>query len=334
LTAGVVASAPGKLVILGEYAVLEGGPCLVAAVNRRASVALQRKASGSGQLTAWMPLEHQHSFAATAASGLELVDQLRNALGLSELLFDGTLDTRPFFDPASGEKLGVGSSAALSCAMWAALTRLAGQTDQLALAQLDGLRVKLQGGAGSGVDLAASFAGGCQRFQRSKGSAEPTLQALPWPEKVVFSAVFSGHGAATADFLAHYRRWSGQAGKRAESLLERLAGTAEAGCRAAAGGQADAFVRVLDRYGALMAELGEAMGKPIVTPTHQRLADVARNLGGAYKPSGAGGGDVGIAGFTDPQALLAFRSEVGALGLTIPELGIDPQGLIVEQQET
>jgi phosphomevalonate kinase len=333
LTRSVVASAPGKLVILGEYAVLEGGPCLVAAVNRRATVTLQETQQGIGQLTAWMPLEHHHRFTPDGPSELELVDQLRDALGLTERLFDGTLDTRPFFDPVSGEKLGVGSSAALSCAFWAALTRLAGSEEKLALAELDSLRVKLQGGAGSGVDLAASFAGGCQRFQRPEGEDEPTLQALPWPVEVAFTAVFSGYGAVTADFLAQYRRWSGQAGKIAKSLLERLAGTAEAGCQAAAEGQGSAFVRALDRYGALMGELGEAMGKPIVTPTHQRLAEVARSLGGAYKPSGAGGGDVGIAGFTDPQALLAFTGEVETLGLTIPELGIDSQGLIVEQQE-
>ncbi len=333
MTERVVASAPGKLVILGEYAVLEGGPCLVAAVNRRATVALQPAQQSRGQLTAWMPDARQHSFAKGAASGLALVDQLRDALGLNDLLFDGSLDTRSCFDSVSGEKLGVGSSAALSCALWGALNQLAGRRGELALAELDGLRVKLQGGAGSGVDLAASYGGGCQRFQRPVGQAEPKLEALAWPEGVTFTAVFSGHGAVTADFLTHYRRWCQQAGRAATALIERLAAAAGAGCQAAVEGQGLAFVQALDRYGALMGELGEAMGKPIVTPTHQHLAEMARGLGGGYKPSGAGGGDVGIAGFTDPQALLAFRSEVEARGLMIPELGIDSQGLTVERQE-
>ena len=38
----VTASAPGKLVLLGEYAVLEGASALVLAVNRRARVTLTR----------------------------------------------------------------------------------------------------------------------------------------------------------------------------------------------------------------------------------------------------------------------------------------------------
>ena len=82
-----------------------------------------------------------------------------------------------------------------------------------------------------------------------------------------------------------------------------------------------------------MLALGRAMDRPIVTPIHGRLAALARDLGGGYKPSGAGGGDVGVAGFTEPAALLAFRREVEALGLRIPELGIDPQGLTMERQE-
>jgi len=34
----VTASTPGKLVLLGDYAVLEGAPALVMAVNRHAKV--------------------------------------------------------------------------------------------------------------------------------------------------------------------------------------------------------------------------------------------------------------------------------------------------------
>ena len=32
----MIASAPGKLIVTGEYAVLEGAPALVVAMNRRA----------------------------------------------------------------------------------------------------------------------------------------------------------------------------------------------------------------------------------------------------------------------------------------------------------
>ena len=40
----IVASAPGKLVVTGEYAVLEGAPAVVLAVGRRAQVVLDSSA--------------------------------------------------------------------------------------------------------------------------------------------------------------------------------------------------------------------------------------------------------------------------------------------------
>ena len=100
---GVVASAPGKLVILGEYLVLEGGPCLVAAVDRRARVELRRASGARGRITTWMPAAEQHGFTSGQPTQLELVDQLRQALGLTDQVFDADLDTRACFDAGSGE---------------------------------------------------------------------------------------------------------------------------------------------------------------------------------------------------------------------------------------
>ncbi|MFU8876606.1 MAG: hypothetical protein ACNA7E_00585, partial [Wenzhouxiangellaceae bacterium] len=45
----VVASAPGKLIVIGEYAVLEGAPALVLGLNRRVRVTAL---PGQGRLSA------------------------------------------------------------------------------------------------------------------------------------------------------------------------------------------------------------------------------------------------------------------------------------------
>lgn len=335
MTTRVVASAPGKLVILGEYLVLEGGPCLVAAVDRRARVEVRRASGAEGRLAVWMPAAEQHRFAAGQPSGLELVDQVREALGLTARVFDADLDTRACFDSGSGEKLGIGSSAALSCALWAALQVLFQPTPtDLSYRGLDRLRTVLQGGGGSGVDLAASFGGGLQRFERTRPEDPARVEAVAWPDTLSFCAVFAGHGAVTTDFIGAYQAWRQRPGRPRSGLRAALGETAAAGCAAVAAGDAGELLGALDRYGVLMGQLGEAMGKAVVTPAHARLAEVARDLGGAYKPSGAGGGDVGIAGFTDSRALLAFKQAVAAQGLAIPELTIEPQGLTVEQQES
>src|SRR5690606_11456641 len=74
------------------------------------------------------------------------------------------LDTRGFFDPATGVKLGFGSSAALAVALAAAL---AGESvpqrvqEAALLAHRD-----FQGGHGSGVDVATSAHGGVIGYRR------------------------------------------------------------------------------------------------------------------------------------------------------------------------
>jgi hypothetical protein len=60
------------------------------------------------------------------------------------------------------------------------------------------------------------------------------------------------------------------------------------------------------RYGQQLAELGKAAGVKIVTETFERAAALARELGGEAKPSGAGGGDIGVALFATPEAAALF----------------------------
>jgi len=53
-------------------------------------------------------------------------------------------------------------------------------------------------------------------------------------------------------------------------------------------------------------QLGVAAQAPIVTDVFKRAADLAKELGGAAKPSGAGGGDIGVAMFATPETARLF----------------------------
>jgi len=68
-----------------------------------------------------------------------------------------SLDTRAFRDPSSGNKIGLGSSAALAAALSVALESIGGARARDAAHA--GHRT-FQGGAGSGVDVACGIAGG------------------------------------------------------------------------------------------------------------------------------------------------------------------------------
>ena len=68
------ARAPGKLVVLGEYAVLQGAPALVLAIDRYAVAMLEPSRDGQCRLRTRMAVQRDRSFPLGAASGVELVD--------------------------------------------------------------------------------------------------------------------------------------------------------------------------------------------------------------------------------------------------------------------
>ena len=199
-------SAPGKLVLLGEYAVLFGHPAVVAAVDRRARVVLETADGDTCAVTAPGISDRPTGFDwdrgigfrwsdphDEAAARLVLVERLLGALvdaGLADP--DGlpavamTLDTREFFAEGSGRqgKLGLGSSAALTVAiteafrLWGGGARDEGQAD---LATLLELHRDFQGGRGSGVDLAASTTGGVLEYRLADGGTRPVRRRLAAP---------------------------------------------------------------------------------------------------------------------------------------------------------
>ena len=81
------------------------------------------------------------------------------------------------------------------------------------------------------------------------------------------------------------------------------------------------------RANAELAALGHAIGLPIVTPALAEAAKLAEELGGAAKPSGAGGGDVGVAFLTDRGAAETFRQRAPHIGLEILSIRTGASGL-------
>ena len=138
----ILASAPGKLILLGEYAVLEGAPALVMAVNRYAEVTLEpisldhclidAPEIGISSLPFTLNDNLEISFSRSVqkqskeklsffSSTFEYFRQIRRKR-LSELpTFKIKLDTSQFFNAEDDQKLGLGSSAALTAGLISAL---------------------------------------------------------------------------------------------------------------------------------------------------------------------------------------------------------------------
>jgi len=93
------------------------------------------------------------------------------------------------------------------------------------------------------------------------------------------------------------------------------------------GGNVRRLIAATDAAGEALEALGRDADFPIVIPALGFAAKLARELGGAAKPSGAGGGDVGIAFFGDVEAADAFRNRVPPLGVEILSIRTTDRGL-------
>jgi phosphomevalonate kinase len=344
----VTASAPGKLVLIGEYAVLFGYPAVVTAVDRRARVELAASSDRCFSVTA-PGLAPQPLTFAIGPDGtcswdgpgrrLPLVDGLLAAMARERLLaeppapFAARLDTTSFFLDQGGarHKLGLGSSAALSVALASALLRWSGaETPALPLRWLSTLvelHRSIQGGRGSGVDVAAAYLGGIVGYRVAGEGGSPQVERLSLPGDVRLVFVWTGRSADTSSFLARLeqsRRGNRVAVEEALAALGALSSAAVDACHA---DDTAGLVASVRSFWDALARLGRAAGLEILSAEHCRLQDIVGRQGGAYKPSGAGGGDVGIAFAAGDEAACRIAREIAAVGFRVLELGIAPTGL-------
>ena len=323
-----VASAPGKLVILGEYAVLASAPALVMAVDRRCRAEIRPAGNGVCRLTSTAEAERQVIFRNRARSGLALVDRVAEAFPTAGAGgWHGILDSSGLY--RDGRKLGLGSSAAALTAWSGAWLAWSGQEiaepGAALLRRFIEAHTAYQGGAGSGLDIAASLHGGVIRFQLDRESG-PRVERAKLPNGVNFLSVFVRSSASTPRHLAQFRARSAESPAAAAFWVDSLDRLSESGIECAAADDTDGFLRAIRDYAGGLQALGEWMGAEIFTSEHLQLLKLAERFGVAYKVSGAGGGDLGLAFSADPEALARFGKAADERYDTI-DLAIDPQGL-------
>jgi len=292
--------APGKVMITGGYAVLEGSPALVVAVDR-------------------------YAHADTAHPAEDPSAEVVAALG----------ERAPSFDRSAlyheGAKMGLGSSAAVLVASLGAVHAARGENlddpDVRAtiFTRARNAHLEVQGG-GSGFDVAASTYGGVLRYSLLSGV--PCILQAELPEGLHFSVFFSGASARTSDLLAEvaeFRRRDPEAHRRCILALGR---TSEIAVQQGQAGSAREFIAAVRQFAEALEALGEASDAGIVPLAFKRLAVAAAEERATFLPSGAGGGDVGVfLGVAPPSE--NFSKRASQLGMHPLTLGIDRYGVRV-----
>lgn len=294
-------AAPGKLVLSGAYAVLEGAPALVCSVSAYAIADGARHPARSSP-------------------------ELRAAFGRRRPPLVDTSSMR-----RGTEKLGLGSSAAVVVAavaldVWRRLPEAEREAERSTIAARSMRAHREAQGGGSGIDVLASTYGGFLVCRT--GGAEPEVRPATWPADVSIRAYFLGHGASTKDFLAKVRALdASQPGARGAAFAEIARGARRVE-DALAGGDAEALLAGLREQQIALRRLGEAAGCDIVPDRVRKLDAIAEGHGAVVATTGAGGGDIAVALSRGPIAG-ALDDALAQAGLALLPLQLGVPGVRV-----
>jgi phosphomevalonate kinase len=310
----VIATAPGKLILTGEYAVLQGAPALVTAVDRRA-VARRDAVRGSSPFLLAVATE-------IAARRGEGDSAARAALEIA-------VDSSAFYD-SHGTKLGLGSSAAVTVAATACALAANGAIDRdevmaialAAHANAQGLR----GARGSGADIAVAVHGGTIAF-----TVDAPHRRLAWPASVVLVPFFTGSAADTVTLVSQIDAARAARPAEVEAALAAIGDASRAACSALTAPPTIAPAAVVAAFalaGIGIDRLAMVTGVDLVPTCVTTARTALGRLGGTAKTTGAGGGDVAVAVVpvtTDVTEVARVLIEAGCrpLRLSVDETGVD-----------
>ncbi len=355
----VITSAPGKLILIGEYAVLEGAPAIVTAINRYAKVTFKNTSTNAFSLHSPTLNIYDLQFHIDSRGKVNFLKSLDSTISEKfnfihkniEQLFkkykaigffpckEITLDTDDFYIKASGDKLGLGSSAALTVAfIYAFIHEYSCESsinNKLIYKIASELHFKTQGGLGSGIDIAASSFGGCLKFKKNNTSDLPFADIVPIrkPVDLFIIPVWSGYSTSTPNMIDRVNYLKKTNSKIYWELISKLTEIALNASLAFVGDKIDKFLGLLEEYFFYLRKLGEKSRADIVSETHQRIAAIVKKKGGVYKISGAGGGDIGLAFTNSPVIYRQISDSLLHQGLQILNLDFDQAGPLIKNLE-
>ncbi len=315
-----LATAPGKTMLAGEYAVLlPGEPCLVAAVERRVTVEVTPADvwsvdTGSVRWREGEPPTDDTLFVRAAIDRVSAGFAVKpSALRTSDDMHIG------------GHKLGLGGSAAATVATVFGVAPPRTPSDLL-WSIADEVHRTAQGGRGSGADVAASVHGGVIRYTREPRLAEPVAVH---PD-VRLLVVWSGASAVTSGRLVTWAEFVSTREEQAR-LFARLSREAVASVeQGLVTGDLKTLRGGIGAARAALHGLEAAMGLEMETPALKMAADEAWRLGACGKLSGAGGGDCAIVLTVGDDQAQAVKERLAGLGLRVLAVPWARMGVRVE----
>jgi mevalonate kinase len=302
-----MARSNGKVILLGEHAVVYGVPAIAAGIG----VGAEAVARGAAGAVASITLGDR---TAKAGDGTELglaFEALLAALDAPPLAVQATLELPPGCGLGASAAIGVAVARAVLDSLEPAAVgpEPAKTTDRVLRAA--GAWERVFHGNPSGIDAAAAALGGVLRFRRDQGWA-----AVPLGEPLSLAIAIAGPPASTRRMVESVAELRRAQPALVEETLRTIAELVDAASDHLVAGELDALGRTLDRNHELLVGLG------VSTPAIERAVTRARQTGAlGAKLTGSGGGGAVIALVRDPTPVLeAWRGD----GMACLSTTIDP----------
>lgn len=279
-------TAPGKVILSGEHAVVYGHPCVAAAINRGTTVQLRQRPG---------PTRAERSI---------LSDRRLHRALLAVLPEEGVAVEIESSLPVGR---GLGSSAALGIALVRAWAQMCGEDLDFAETHRRGFAVeRVFHGNPSGVDHAVAALGTAVQYRMADGQPQLDSLSIPRLDLVILDSGRTGNTRRLVAAVAAQR-------PGIDPVLERI------------GGITSAFIEML-RQGAPLDVLGQLMSENhdqlkqlgVSTDNLNRLVRFALDAGAhGAKLAGAGGGGVVVALVDDSELLLRAAGKAGVPVLAV-----------------
>lgn len=310
------ARAPGKLILLGEHAVVYGRPAIAvpaSAVEARVQV---RPAAAGLVIEATFPPGAGRLDLAVDVARAPATNPLARAVreALRRAGHEGLPDWRLELSSTVPVGSGMGSSAAVAVALARAVGEALGRPFDAATASAIALEAERRThGTPSGIDNTVIAMDRPIRFQAGRAADLPVGAALH------LLVADSGAAGPTRSVVGAVRRRMERRPEVHDAWFDHIAELVDAAAAALARGEHERLGQLMDENHLLLQALG------VSTPLLDDLVDAARSAGAlGAKLSGAGGGGV-VAALVAPERLEPVTEALGRAGAvqvwhcTVPE---------------
>ena len=317
-----IASAPGKVILVGEHFVVGGKPAIAIAINLRARVSVETVDNGNDITIRSKDLEIEETFSPEYIDEKSPLYPIYVAASLARqyISLDKGLDITITSElpPAAG----MGSSAAVSVATAAAVIALQKRVDRSIVSKIAYEAEKIVHGKPSGIDNTISTYGGAILYIKEKGFTRINLNL----KNVALVLADTGVPRSTGEMVARVRKLKA----RYSSVLDPIYKSAEILAYEVAKALEMGDVKTIGELMNINHGLLSAIG--VSTIELERLVYTARNTGAlGAKLTGAGGGGL-IVALCYKKDLSHIEKALRKYSKRVYVANISKRGVIVEHK--